>query len=970
MIEEQPPTAPASMFFISLEGDGDPVIVSSASSGTASADPSGTRSRLGSSPLSSSLPKRLHIEERLARRSQRPSLSSSPGEVHLRRTHQLHELQARLAQADRRKRETVAQVRRQQEREQRSAWARMRERDFVVQYRRERLRHVPRSRLLDADLRTDHLSTMAGLIGGTWLRGKIRPLVGALLATGILDISEGLQGGEDRGGGTEEDPGEEDSSNPLTRRTNQDPGIGYARMQEAMMDRRTIARATELMVRLVKCDPVAARLTRPTKAGRILLTALLLDGFGVHVMPEASAQEEMLLEHAALLAETLRSYLRAPVRITQMRLAEHWSVFCESFTSWQGISQTALVHSLQADYIELARLLASLQSEEAKAEWRPHVLRHQRRLRTALMRVAGQGVIQELEARLADLQITPSGGRARPGEGEAQSGEGEEEIEFHEAPPASEGDKQEAREALGISWDDGKLANVHIAHELIIDPHFDHAKLMAMHKAAAMGRGASGGHSWSRSREAALRSLPTPTTSEDFLRFILIIKGQLLEMVRGQGSLAHLLEGHLEEAFLRQQLAHGALPTRALLLLLVECMGKMCAPARDDQIKHLLEHLGGGTRAMTDAEEMDADAIVQVCQEMVRTILLMHEDLSNFALRTVRPRLAQLIVGYEREWLAQHVLCRDRPMPVAERLIRALAAIEGDSGAGERADCPHPLTTITTPPLQRTHWIIREGLATLLGFPTPGLPPEAIPSMPVEHELFILDHRRLGILRRRLLLLVKLSAIGLALRALGHPQWEGVLERMLLLSLPDGEERGGIVQGQDPEAEQPPDRQQQQQIINPHIPDRALEEATRGITKEGEEQAIRAAIQRISSSSSSPPVEGGEGGDPLEALLRRRIGALLRQLLQSDGESAWTSVQGTDLGSAGKPVSILMRHGIAECLCGPLNGALAEIQRVYHLHRMVLAPVYYKYLHPPARSQRPNTHPSCGEGKERGEGRK
>lgn len=945
MIEEHPSAAPAGLFFISLEGDGDPVLVSSASSGTASVDPSGTRSRLGSSPLSSSLPKRLHIEERLARRSQRASLSSSPGEVHLRRTHHLHELQARLAQADRRKRETVAQVKRQQEREQRSAWARMRERDFVVQYRRERLKHVPRSRLLEADLKTDHLSTMAGLIGGTWLRGKVRPLVEAFLATGILDISEGLQGGGDRRGTKLEEDAHEDhsSSNPLIR-TNQDPEIGYARMQEAMMDRTTIVRATDLMVRLVRCDPVAAHLMRPAKAGRILLTALLLDGFGAQVMPEASAQEEILLEHAGLLAEALRAYLKHPVRTTQMSLAEHWCVFCESFTSWQGVSQAALVHSLQADYIELAHLLATLQSEEAKAEWRPHVLRHQRRLRAALMRVAGQGAIRGLEERLADLKISPGEGGEQGEDGSNQAIK-RGDIKFQEAPSASEEDKQQVGEALGINWDDGKLSNIRIAHELIIDPYFDHAKLMTMQRTAmAMARGGRGSQSGLRSREAALRIIPTPTTTEDFLRFVLLIKEQLLEMIHGQGSLAQLLESHMEETFLKQQLANGALPMRSLLLLLVDCMGKMCAPARDAQIKHLMEQLGG-ERGASDADRMDTDAVVRICQEMVRTILLMHEDLSNFALRTVRPRLAQLIVGYEREWLAQHVLLKGTSMPVAENLIRALAAMGQEDSVGDgRLDNPHP----SAPPLQRTHWIIRESLVTLLGFPTSGLPSEVVPSIPAQHELFTLDHQRLGVLRRRLLLLVQLSAIGLSLRSLGHPQWEGSLERMMLLSLPDGREKESMEPGQGHEQGPESDRSidHQQQIVNPRLPDGALEEATRGITREGERQAIRAAIHRISSSSCSASHhgEGGSGGDPLELLLRRRIGALLRQVLQSDGESTWESIQGNKVGS-GKPVSILMRHGIAECLCGPLNEALVEAQRVYHLHRMVLAPVYYKYLH-------------------------
>lgn len=257
-------------------------------------------------------------------------------------------------------------------------------------------------------------------------------------------------------------------------------------------------------------------------------------------------------------------------------------------------------------------------------------------------------------------------------------------------------------------------------------------------------------------------------------------------------------------------------------------------------------------------------------------------------------------------------------MPVAESLARALLTAGGGAeGRGEEEEegkgrAPFHSDAL---PLHRTYWVIRESLLAILGFPMEGLPTTVPPLAPSQHELFVLDRRRLGRLGRRLQLLAKLSAVGLSLRTLGHGQWEETLERMARLVL-EGEE--------------------EEHLVDPEVSERLAAEAMRGLARDergAEEErrlTIRAAIQRITLSSPQ------NGGDPLELLLERRIGSLLRQSLSADNrdEAVRTS----------KPVSILVRHGIAECLCESLNRALAEIQRVYYLHCQVLAPIYHKFL--------------------------
>lgn len=670
-----------SMFFISIQQDGDPVIMADTTSDSASQS------------LSSSLSKKSRLEERL--RSHRPSLSSSPRDAKLRRDVHLASKQQRLADEGRRRKETVTQMRRRQEREQREWWSKMKEREFVVQYRRERLRHVPRSKLLETDVNTENLSFMAGLIGATWLRRKIRPLIEAFFGTHIIDLA------------SEKD---------------------YEQMKEAMMNRETIKISTLLILRLVKCDLIASKLTRTNKAGRILLTALLLDGYGQEVLPEATISQQSLLENAGQLSEAIRSYLKSSLRSQQLLVAEHWSNFCESFTEWQSSDLKVLVKDMQSDYVQLQTIIQSM-GDEAKAEWRPHVLRHQNRLRKALLRVAGANAVQTLEMKLTELKLNSSVINQHTKDKQIN-----EELSFTVNPIDTTSVKH-VEETLGKD-----LQNIRIIHELFVDPTFDHRKLMEQ----KFGK--------------LYNSQPKPEyivaskDTSDFLRFILLIKEQLLEMLHHKGEIASLLNEHLQKAFLIEQHINRALEPTLILQFVLECMGKMCAPARDPLIAILSQQL---------QSETNDKSLSEACADLSHILLLMHEDMSNFGLMMVRPHLAKIIISYEREWYAANVL--NRPLSNAASLTAAIAQRYQFNGKEK--------------PLNMVYTVILQSILTVIGLPSMELS-IAIPKFD-EHELFVLDSDRLGRISRQLSMIIQVSAIALKLKALHHPNYEEAVDRIL-----------------------------------------------------------------------------------------------------------------------------------------------------------------------------------------------
>lgn len=807
------------MFFIALDGE-DCILADSPT------------------PLSSSLPKRMYLE--LQSRPTTRSLSSSPA-AHHRRASIINDRKAKLSkrsddartkreqndliQADlrraqesklsgslasaeekrgelmqramvererkeRKRQESILMRRREEEKEQREHWTRMKQRQFVVQFRKERLKGIPRSKLLDVKLEdSTFLNEMAILIQSTWLRSKLRPVVTEFIETGILDVE------------------------------------GYENMQKVMMNRETIQAATNLVIRLVKCDPIVSSLISSSKAGRILLTGILLNRYGEEVMMEASEEELGLLEHASSLAEGLEAFLSHPNRLLMLQLADLWSIFRESFIIWQSRSKASLVDEMQRDYISLQEIASKL-GPEAWTEWMPHVRRHQERLRVALKRVAGQASIDTLESQLKQLNI------------DKVSSPKEEKPIFEVTSELDEETRAQWDASIqGISGILQDTERVKIAHEMMVDPKFDHRKLVEMKTGLPY-------------REA-IKEFPDDLTMERFINFIVMVKGQLMEMVQGKGQLAQELQNHLEEEYLIGLCANKALEPNKLLQFITEIMGMMCAPMRDEQIDMLKEVIREGG----DLKEQ--------CKEVSRILLLMHEDLSNFSLNTVKPRVAQIIVSYERDWFAKYIL--NKPHPETTLLLMTVR----DSLQGVYAD---------RKPLDRINAYIAECFLAILQLGHDDLRDDFKRD---SNELFILDNKRLTRMTHTFDDYILQNSLVLILRSRGHPSAEVSVQRSVCLF----DDKSAVIT----------------EVCRDAID-------------------VREAAENVL-----------QGRDPIVALLRRRVGAILRRTLLMDNFS-------------GMPVSIMIRNGFAEPFTETFNRAAEELYKAYQLHRKVLAPVYYGIL--------------------------
>lgn len=124
-----------------------------------------------------------------------------------------------------------------------------------------------------------------------------------------------------------------------------------------------------------------------------------------------------------------------------------------------------------------------------------------------------------------------------------------------------------------------------------------------------------------------------PPSYDHAIKLLAEIKETLMSfLLPGHGRLQSRIEEVLDLPLIQQQAEKGALNIGQLSQFVVGMMGSLCAPCRDDDIHKLKE--------ITE--------IVPLFKSIFSVLDMMKMDMANFALSTIRPRLMQQSVEYER----------------------------------------------------------------------------------------------------------------------------------------------------------------------------------------------------------------------------------------------------------------------------------------------------------------------------------
>ncbi|XP_055467738.1 T-complex protein 11-like protein 1 isoform X3 [Psammomys obesus] len=125
-----------------------------------------------------------------------------------------------------------------------------------------------------------------------------------------------------------------------------------------------------------------------------------------------------------------------------------------------------------------------------------------------------------------------------------------------------------------------------------------------------------------------------PPTYDHAIKLVGEIKETLLSfLLPGHTRLRNQITEVLDLELIKQEAENGALDISKLAEFIIGMMGTLCAPVRDEEVKKL----------------KDIKEIVPLFRAIFSVLDLMKVDMANFAITSIRPRLMQQSVEYERK---------------------------------------------------------------------------------------------------------------------------------------------------------------------------------------------------------------------------------------------------------------------------------------------------------------------------------
>ncbi|XP_058718595.1 T-complex protein 11-like protein 2 isoform X1 [Poecile atricapillus] len=132
----------------------------------------------------------------------------------------------------------------------------------------------------------------------------------------------------------------------------------------------------------------------------------------------------------------------------------------------------------------------------------------------------------------------------------------------------------------------------------------------------------------------------------------------------------------LDTDLIRQQAEHNAVDIPGLANYIINTMGKLCAPIRDNDIKQLKA----------------TDNIVELLRQIFRVLDLMKMDMANYRIKSLRPYLWHNLVDYERTKFQE--ILEETPSAlnlttewIKESIEDELSSISDESSSSPGADC-------------------------------------------------------------------------------------------------------------------------------------------------------------------------------------------------------------------------------------------------------------------------------------------
>uniref|UniRef100_A0A8D0GBQ9 T-complex 11 like 2 n=1 Tax=Sphenodon punctatus TaxID=8508 RepID=A0A8D0GBQ9_SPHPU len=175
------------------------------------------------------------------------------------------------------------------------------------------------------------------------------------------------------------------------------------------------------------------------------------------------------------------------------------------------------------------------------------------------------------------------------------------------------------------------LSNLTLAHEIAVNDNF-HMKHIDLPQNSLAGRVKQILHKafWDH---LELELNKDPPEYEHAIKLFEEIKEILLSFLNpGANRIRNQICEVLDTDLIRQQAEHNAVDIHGLASYVINTMGKLCAPVRDDDIKQLKA----------------TGNIVELLRQIFHVLDLMTMDMVNYTIQNLRPHLQRNLVDYER----------------------------------------------------------------------------------------------------------------------------------------------------------------------------------------------------------------------------------------------------------------------------------------------------------------------------------
>jgi len=236
------------------------------------------------------------------------------------------------------------------------------------------------------------------------------------------------------------------------------------------------------------------------------------------------------------------------------------------------------------------------------------------------------------------------------------------------------------------------VTNMALAHEIALDPNFQLEKFEPKQASVEKQvRDVMHVAFWDHLREQLNQDPPVYSQA---LVLLQEIRDQLLEItLPHQQRLRQEISDKLDVALIKQQAEQGVLDFAQYSSYVVQMMGKLCAPVRDEAIAAL-------------ARQTD---VVNVFCGVAETLDLMKLDMANYTIQMIRPTIVRQIVDYERQKFKEFMKTQQDGLELTRRwIIRNVdkllsqppqPATDSTTTSPHSAASPSPTTkpTTTTP---------------------------------------------------------------------------------------------------------------------------------------------------------------------------------------------------------------------------------------------------------------------------------